>query len=366
MSLDSRRFSIPVLILLVLIGLVSGAIVVAGVTADQPFDVYNPDWEGFSEIQSIADDEETDHIAITSPDQYADLDSDAAVVIPVTAEYDSVQQQAIRQFVEDGGTAVVAGRDPTITEPVLRATGSEINVSGSIVRDDSNYWRSSAFPEITDTADHPYTTDVDVFTLNYGTVLQDTDNAQPIANTSSVSYLDQNNTGDAQSDDEFGPHPVVAVTNSSAGTVVAVSDPSVFINTMLERDGNEQFVQNLVTEHDQIAIDQTNTAQPVFIQTLHIVQENAVVGLLLGLLAVGAVVGWERQLHSNVYRRIHTRFPNTTTATDSRTESPVSAPVDPEALRVHLAQTYPELTERQRERILDSILNVQQEDTNDG
>jgi hypothetical protein len=76
---------------------------------------------------------------------------------------------------------------------------------------------------------------------------------------------------------------------------VAVGDPSLFINVMLERDGNRAFAANLVSSHDTVLFDISHVgAVPPLIAAQLALQRIPVLQILLGFVLVFLVIYWSR------------------------------------------------------------------------
>jgi hypothetical protein len=82
-----------------------------------------------------------------------------------------------------------------------------------------------------------------------------------IAASSSFSFLDVNGNGAWDSDEPNGPFAVSAIVKVGQGYVVAVADPSLLINGMVNLGDNLQFVNNALSvqgNNPQVFVDQTH------------------------------------------------------------------------------------------------------------
>jgi hypothetical protein len=87
---------------------------------------------------------------------------------------------------------------------------------------------------------------MDVVVLNHATALQDTGSAEVLAWSSPKSYLDTNDSGNWDVGEPGGPLPIAAKIGIGKGMLVLASDPSLVVNSMVNRDDNSTFVTSLI------------------------------------------------------------------------------------------------------------------------
>jgi hypothetical protein len=229
----------------VVVGLLLG-VVWAGSTSTAAFGGYNPAWDGSSDARALA--EETAEVAILrSGTAYDDLapENTTAIVLSPEEQYDTPSASAVRAFVQEGGTLVVAGDFDTSANPLLESVGADSRIDGRVLRDERYHGPTPAMPVATNVTDHPYTASVDRLALNYPSVVNPGANASVVVSSSSFGYLDTNENEALDDSEELRSYPVVVTERVGAGRVVVISDPSLFINTMLERGDNRAFTTNV-------------------------------------------------------------------------------------------------------------------------
>lgn len=249
------------------------AVVVAASTTSAAFGVYNAAWDGAAGLDDVAGEAGVDARVVLDADAYptdpATANGTVAVVLAPESAYAPAEVDRLDRFVAAGGTLVVAEDFGAGGNDLLAALGTATRFDGRLVRDEREPYRSPAMPLATGVADAPLTRGVDRLTLNHGTVLRvpngsatggrtdaGTGNASDdatapvrvLVRTSPYAYLDGDRDGELDDDESLAARPVVAVERVGDGRVVAVSDPSLFINAMLERPGNRQFVRNLAAD----------------------------------------------------------------------------------------------------------------------
>lgn len=338
-------------------------LVVAASTSGGAFASYNPGWEGLSEVQTEADRANLETTVATESENYDRVFPQNAILLLIGPEDTTSEQRArLRTFVEAGGTVVLASQDPEVADPVLSTLGTDLQIDGDPLRDEHAHDASPDFPLVTSTADHPYVANAEGMALNHGTAVMLADReaatGEPwpetaegptsLARTSDFSYMDRDGDGAPSPDENLAPRTVVAVQEVGNGEVVAVSDPSAFINVMLEREPNRAFVAGLFGEHERLVLDQSGGDVPPLVQAIFLVRTTPVLAVFFSLALVLAVVGWERRPHRRLRERWRAR-------TGSGAGAEATAVVDRDAIAAYVDEQYPDLDERRRERVLGGI-----------
>lgn len=374
-ALAAAAFSIVVAVVLVVAASTSGA----------AFGPHNPGWQGLSEVHTAADDAGLETVTATDPTDYDAVQPNGTLVLLVAPEATTAaERDRLRTLAEGGGTVAVASRDPTVANPLFETLGTEVRVDGEGLRDEREHVPTPDFPLVTSVADHPYVRGAEGMALNHGTALttssaqdragtsQSTDAAdatvptadaatwhaddgpRPLANSSAFSYLDRDGDGEPGSEELLDARPVVAREPVGSGEVVAVSDPSAFINVMLERSANRAFVAGVLGEHDRLVLDRTDGDVPPLVGLLASVRNSPLLGALAALGLVGGVLAWERR----PLRQLRARWQAWRGSADSPTDEHRR---DRAAMARYVAERYPDLDERQRERVLGGVMNVEPE-----
>ena len=291
---DPRPFgwSYPQLLLVALVVTAGVAMVVAGSTSTAAFSPHNTEWDGTSQLHELAAD--NGDVVVADTDHYESVDpaSTTAVVLAPQSAYDSTETEQLRTFVEDGGTLVVADDAGPNGNQLLDGVGATARFDGAMLRDREHNFRQSSFPVATGVSESPVTQDVDQLTLNNGTVVEPR-GARPVVASSPFGYLDPTGSDELDDETEFRNYPVVTVESVGDGTVIAVSDPSLFINAMLDQPDNRAFASNLVAG-EQTVIDSTHTAEtPSLVAGVSWLQETplAATAVAVGVVGLVAVVG---------------------------------------------------------------------------
>lgn len=276
---------------------VVAAVGVVAATSSAAFNPYNPGWDGATALEDRIDAEsDVEGELVRDPARYGAVanestaDETVAFVVAPEEPYTDEEAARIRAFVENGGTLVVLENFGEGGNELLADVGAEARMDGRLLRDEHRNDRGPAMPVATAAENHTLTDGVDRLTLNYATAVDPgTGNATVLATTSDVSYL---TAADGRLDgaDELGPHPVATVEDVGRGRVVAVGDPSLVINAMLDRPDNDRFVRNLYAGEERVMLDVSrSTDVPPLAAAVLTVRADPLSQLSIGVAGIAAI-----------------------------------------------------------------------------
>lgn len=362
--------SYPVVFLALFAVVTIAALLVAGSVSGTAFNTYNPAWDGTSELRSLGDDTgaRIDIVQETAYYQTTDPQGTVVFILSPDSAYTPDEVTAIQEFVAEGGTLVVAGDFDRETNQLLADLGVESRLDGARVRDERNYERSPALPHARNTTAHPYTADVDQLTLNHATVLRFTDTSANttltnadvnattrtgangtirLVNTTSFAYLDTNGNDELDDNETLQTYTVVSIEQVGRGDVITVSDPSLFINAMLDQGDNRRFAANILTAHDRVGVDVSHTSElPPVAWTVVTIRNAPLVQLIGGVTLVLVVTRWRRVVAAG--ETLLDRL------TDPESEPPA---VSQDALLESLEKRYPEWDDQRVRRVAQTLIH---------
>jgi hypothetical protein len=243
------------LLALTLILILSLTIVVWFFPPNGDFRVDNPFWNGFSTVDA--------KMKATTIETFDSLPSDpvgTALVLVPYEPFSANDLNRLSSYVSNGGTLVVLD-DYGYGNQVLNGVQSTMTFSGIPMLDPLYNYKNEQLPLITSFATGPLTANISSVVLNHATCLNDTSNATVIAFSSSFSFLDVSGTGSSTGSDPNGPFPYAAYQKLGQGYVVALADPSILINGMINMGNNLQFINNVLklnAANPQVFIDQSH------------------------------------------------------------------------------------------------------------
>lgn len=237
-----QNIRLPQLVLLALCLLLLLAVVAAGVSTAEPFATYNTDWTGTTDLRNaaLADENTTVVVDNAATGSSVSTATTTALVLGVPNETAAVETTAANVLAE-GGTVVITDEVPATTNTLLETLGATARVERGPVRDPQSYHRQPILPVVTTTNATGGLADTEL-TLNYAGTITPSE-ATVLATTSQFAYVDKNRNERFDAAESLAARPVVTREAVGNGTVILVSDSSVFINAMYDRDGNRAFAE---------------------------------------------------------------------------------------------------------------------------
>ena len=212
------------------------------------FSTYNPEWNGGNQIKNELSE---NHTVISMPftDDLSAYDPGTTAFIILRPENNFSQKDMgiIKKFIENGGLLIVAD-DFGSGNDLLNILTTQIAFSNMLMLDDVNYWENITFPIA-----NAYMTNVSNITMNFPTslIIKD-DSVKILASSSTFSWLSTGNMERGSG----GQYPIIASTASGKGTIIAIADPSIFINSMLSMSDNGLLLGKLVENRNIIIFDE--------------------------------------------------------------------------------------------------------------
>jgi hypothetical protein len=345
------------------------AIVIAASTSTAAFGGYNIEWDGTSEFRELADQRSESQIALeTTAYERSTTSETTAIILAPNESYTANDSQRVRAFVRSGGIVVIADDFGTEGNELLSAVGADARFNGTQLLDEREYYQAPSLPVATNVTDSPYTADVEQLTLNGATAL-DANGSTVLVTSSRFGYLDRNGTGELSPGDELDTYPVVTVESVGDGRVIAVSDPSLFINTMLTQSDNEAFATALLETREQTLLDYSRAGeQPPLAIALLAVRSSAVVQM--GLVGIGVGVVWAYSVSARLTRRsiwsgllrmvpetLRDQLPIWLRELASEDEGTATELIDEDALLKSLKQRHPEWDETRLRHVMTDVLS---------
>lgn len=321
-------------------------LVIAVGTSTAAFGSYNYNWDGTSDLRTLAGESGADVQIARSTVEYQNVDSDrsTAFVLRPTDPYTESDVQTIAEYIDRGGTVVVAADGGEQTNQLLAELDVDSRFDERQLRDEHHYYQSPALPIASTVADSSQTQDVSEITLNHGTAIVPSDGGTILLNSSEFSYIDVNENAELDDSEPIGQHPVIVREKRGDGSVILVSDASVFINTMLERPDNQQFAENLLADSETVVFDYSQRDDiPTAVALILTASDSPIIQwLTVAVFVVIAGLVWRRHPSSD---QVDVESDTETTPNGSSYEAVVEK----------VAEQYPEWEDERVERVARSI-----------
>lgn len=350
---DDAGIDWPRMLLVALSVTVLVAVFLAAATSTAAFGPYNPSWDGTSELRDDVESEpgvESELIRETDRYDAYDANETVAFVVAPDEQYTGDDAERLQRFVENGGTLVVLENFGTSGNELLATVGAETRADGVLLRDEQEYYRGPTMPIATGVENHTLTEGVDQLTLNYASALEPGD-ATVLVRTSEYAYRDINQDGELSGDEELAASPVATVENVSDGHVVAVGDPSIAVNAMINEPDNAVFLQGLYADADHVLIDLSHGEElPPLASATLTVRGSPLLQLLIGGLGIGAIVLGSRGNVRSAFRRVRTAVSGHKSADGPDAKSVFE--IDTEQRTELLRERYPDWDEQRIQRVM--------------
>ncbi|MFC1977943.1 DUF4350 domain-containing protein [Chloroflexota bacterium] len=254
----------------------------------QEFMASNTMWNGMNELRKEFRAEQID-----SMDGLPDLPEKTVLVAISYLEYTDEELAMVKLFIDNGG-ALLLMDDYGYGNSVLEYLGADARFTNKPLLDPLFNYKNQSLPRITDFADEVKEDGIDVIMLNHATTLTNVTESSAIAWSSSASYLDMNENGVLDQGESQGPFVVAAEFRMGKGTLAIVSDPSIAINTMVDRDDNYDFIGYLsrnAGEQGRILVDNSHlTKAPLDVSKTRLIDTRKALSSPYALVGITAMI----------------------------------------------------------------------------
>jgi len=223
------------------------------------FKVNNTGWNGASEFGN--------RMSTVVIDAFEDIPSrpenTVLIVIPYT-KFMLAELDQMSSYVSGGGTLILMD-DYGHGNEVLEALGVDYRFDDVPLLDPVISHKNAQFPMITNIDISPLTFEVTALVFDHAVRLIDVPDAEVVARSSSFSFIDLD--GDTLYDHGLEAQDssvVVANTTIGEGRIIAISDPSIIINAMIDMEDNYTIMANatqLSASNPKVYLDQSHLAE---------------------------------------------------------------------------------------------------------
>jgi len=202
----------------------------------QEFMEGNPLWDGIQDYLRDSGAKNIDTL-VDLPVLYS---KSVLIAIPYL-DYQPEEMQPIKQFINEGGTLILMD-DFGFSNRLLEYLGITIQIDHRLLLDPLFCYKNQNLPLITDFSASVKEAGVTNLIFNHASVLNSVEKKDALAWSSSASFLDTNNNGLLDKNEPQGPFTVAAVKKINKGTVYIISDTSLVLNSMIEKNDNRAFL----------------------------------------------------------------------------------------------------------------------------
>lgn len=221
----------------------------------QDFMAGNKMWNGIKDFSS-----EFSVKQIDSLNDLSDLQGKSVLICIPYTKYDIDDVARLKIFVENGGTLIMMD-DFGYGNDFLESVGIDARFSNDILLDPLFCYKNQYLPRITDFSAEIKEYGIEFIGLNHATYLSNVDIENVLASSSNMSFSDSNKDGIQDQNEFAGPFVIASQHRVGSGNVILVSDPSLIINTMVQKNDNYDFMEYLINKNgvpESVLIDRSH------------------------------------------------------------------------------------------------------------
>lgn len=212
--------------------------------ATDDYNPENPFWNGLKTLKAITN--ATYITSTTQLKQIIDPKRTAILILGPEKPFTPQETQTIKKLLEKGATILIAD-DFGQANTLLEQLEIQCKFTQHLLVDPVFYYKNRKLPKIFHIKNTTWTKNVEELTLNYAATLNITNTEiKVLASSSEYSYLDINMNGQWDPGEPKGSQPILAQTSIGEGNLILLSDPSIFINSMISKSDNTQLLKNIV------------------------------------------------------------------------------------------------------------------------
>jgi len=234
------RFKTVLIVGVLLFGIAAVVLSVIYPQSDDMF-VENPFWNGMSEVYRDIKPVRISNLGVLV--DVVDPFNSKLLMLGPSTDYSDEDISVVRGYLEEGGTVVLADDFGTGNQ-LLVGLGVNARFSGLLLQDTLFKERNDLLPRVLDLKSSDYTEGVSGLALNTPTVLVGVDEDQVLAYSSVVSFIGEDEKTPTVGS-IYGPFPVLALIQFGGGRLLLISDPSLFLNSMIGLEGNDSLLLGL-------------------------------------------------------------------------------------------------------------------------
>lgn len=208
----------------------------------EPYHPLNTDWNGCSKIADAS----ANRTLLFSYDKPLPNGSLLAIIAPTT-DFSKFESTKILNFLRDGGIVFLAD-DFGSGNSLLAGLYVSARFSGKPLGDLYYYSKQHSFPLVSNFSPDAVTANVTRIMLDYPTYIEigNSSEVKELASSSPFSFIDLNGNGEPSVNETLDSYPVMVKAKIGRGSLIAISDSSMFMNEIVDLYGNMRLFQNLL------------------------------------------------------------------------------------------------------------------------
>ncbi len=224
---------------------------------ESDFSIYNPGWNGCSDLAvksremgsftrniELAEEKRTEVTQKELNEYDIKPNRTGMMIIGPREEFTTEDVDFIDSFLKKGGKLVLADDFGSGNDLLKDLDTNSSFYSHPLL--DFSFKESPELGVAYNTEDHDLTDNVSQVMLNKATAIDKDEEANTILNSSKAAWLDENENGVKDENEDFEERPLITAEEYGDGELILVSDPSIFINSMQDRKDNGKLTDNIL------------------------------------------------------------------------------------------------------------------------
>lgn len=256
-------------------------------TNNLEFSKSNPGWNGTSQFFSNTDRHTT--VEIYDLSQFSQTENITLLIIAPDKEFSPNQIEIYRDFLLRGNTIILAD-DFGTGNSLLKGIGSHISLLRGILTSVDRAYNDGYTVVTYPVSEHPLLSGVESLVLEKSSTLL---GGEPLLSSSLFSWVDRDEDRAITKKELLGKYTVMSGEKIGKGEIIVLSDPSIFINSMMSLENkydNPRFLKNIIQLHPVLYIDQvhsrTSNAHSTNMIIKSIKSRNELKILIIGLILI--------------------------------------------------------------------------------
>ena len=272
-------------------------------TTTREFARYNQQWNGTSLL--FSDLEGRGAVPIRDMQEIQAYPGSRLLILAPDRPFTPAEARAVRAYLEGGNTLVLADDFGTGND-LLQGMGSGIRLlPGNLSSVDLYLWDPQTgrfYPSAVIgfvAREDILTRGVEEILLNKPVALE---GGEPLAGTSVLSWVDRNSDQRVNANESFGRYDILARERVGAGSLYVLSDPSIFVNSMVQLDlpaNNTRLIKNIL-DAEVLLVDQVHSrtsAEEGILPLLLLARSTMIIKIMMiALLSIIVAVLFQRRI----------------------------------------------------------------------
>jgi hypothetical protein len=259
------------------------------------FSPANPSWDGASCVMTGATRPLYSFDGLPPGDGRSTL-----LIVGPTVNYTPADASRVGAFLQQGGRVVVMDDFGTAND-LLRNISAPITIQPTALCQDLEYYKKPSFPIVHGIGNSSLTANVGQLVFNHPAPLQVTGDAEVLARTTIMGWLDVDGQGSVSGNEQFSSYPLVARAAYGSGELFVAGDADLAINAM-QGQGDDGVLIGNILQSGTVYLDVGHGQQvPPLAWLYYTVKYNIVAQILFALLIF--ILGYAYVVRGRLFRR---------------------------------------------------------------